>query len=99
MKQRLGQVGPGRDENQWSHTANSAASACITGNWSGRKALMTAAGSPLAPLLARSPASREAKPELVMAGEPPPAGGAGARQDRLAARGRRRTRGRGRSGG
>ena len=44
MKKRLGQVGPGMDENHWSHTTNSRASAFITGTCSGEKPVMTRSG-------------------------------------------------------
>ena len=48
MKYRLGSVGPGIEENQWSQTTNSRASAFNTGSWSGLKHFIT------------SPAGREA---------------------------------------
>ena len=44
MKNRLGNVGPGTDENHWSHTANSRASAFSTGNCSGPKHFMIRSG-------------------------------------------------------
>src|SRR2546428_7862369 len=67
-KSRFGHVGPGMAENQWSQTANSRASAFMTGSWSGRKHRITRPGSTRGPDLWVSSSSREANPELEIGG-------------------------------